>query len=105
MKGNNTMKCYEVKFLAKDELRLKMIIYAFSLKQAKILAEAYPIDDVTDVKVRLVKAKKAIEMKNIYVARYGGEAILLKKEIDVINDRRIYCGKEPIDIVRATMLY
>ena len=105
MKGNNTMKCYEVKFLAKDELRRKLIIYAFSHEQAKILAEAYPLDDVTEVKVRLTKTQKVIEMMNRFVVRYGGEAILLKKEIDVINDRRIRCGKEPIDIVRATMLY
>ena len=105
MKGNNTMKCYKVKFLAKDVLRRELIIYAFSLKQAKILAEAYPIDDVTEVKVRLCRTKKVIEMKNRFVVRYGGEAILLKKEIDVINDLRIRCGKEPIDIERATMLY
>ena len=101
------MKCYEVKFLAKDELRRKLIIYAFTLEQAKILAEAYPIDDVTEVKVCLVrKNKKSIEAtKNRLVVNFGGEAILLKKEIDVINDLRIRCGEEPIDIERATMLY
>ena len=94
------MKCYEVKFLNKDELRRKLIIYAFSLEQAKILAEAYPIDDVTEVKVSVVKKnKKAIEAtKNRCVARFGGEAILLKKEIDIVNDMRIRCGKEPIGI-------
>ena len=99
MKGNNTMKCYEVKFLAKDELLRKLIIYAFSLKQAKILAEAYPLDGVTEVKVRLTKTKKVIEDKNRLVVTYGGEAILLKKEIDIINHMRILCSEEPIDIV------
>ena len=99
------MKCYEVKFFAKDELRRKLIIYAFTLKQAKILAEAYPIDGVTEVKVRLCRTKKVIEMMNRFVVRYGGEAILLKKEIDVINDMRIRDGKEPIDTARVTMLY
>ena len=99
------MKCYEVKFLNKDELRRKLIIYAFTLKQAKILAEAYPIDDVTEVKVRLCRTKNVIETKNRNVVRYGGEAILLKKEIDILNDMRIRCGKEPIDSVRVTMLY
>ena len=93
------MKCYEVRFLTNDELRRKIIIYAFSLKQAKILAEAYPLDDVTEIKVRVVKNKKPIEAtKNRCVARFGGEAILLKKEIDVINHMRILCGKEPIDL-------
>ena len=99
------MKCYEVKYLAKDELRRKLIIYAFTLKQAKILAEAYPLDGVTEVKVRLCRTKKDNEMKNRFVVRYGGEAILLKKEIDVINDLRIRDGKEPIDTARVTMLY
>ena len=99
------MKCYEVKFLAKDELRRKLIIYAFTLEQAKILAEAYPIDDVTEVKVRLCRTKKVIEMMNRFVVRYGGEAILLRKEINCINHMCILCGKEPIDIERATMLY
>ena len=99
------MKCYEVKFLNKDELRRKLIIYAFTLKQAKILAEAYPIDGVTEVKVRLCRTKSDIEMKNRFVVRYGGESILLKKEIDVLNDMRRLCGEEPIDIVRVTMLY
>lgn len=99
------MKCYEVKFLAKDELRRKLIIYAFTLKQAKILAEAYPLDGVTEVKVRLCRTKKGNAMKNRFVVRYGGESILLKKEIDVINDRRIRDGKEPIDSVRVTMLH
>lgn len=101
------MKCYEVKLLAKDELRRKLIIYAFSLEQAKIIAEAYPLDGVTEVKVCLVKQnKKSIEAaKNRFIVRYGGEAILLKKEIDIVNDMRIRCGKEPIDIVLATMLY
>ena len=37
------MKCYNVKFLTKDEIRRKLVIYAYSLKQAKILAEAYPL--------------------------------------------------------------
>ena len=92
------MKCYEVKFLNKDELRRKLIIYAFSLEQAKILAEAYPIDDVTEVKVRLCRKKNDIKMMNRFVVRYGGGAILLKKEIDVINDMRIRCGKEPIEL-------
>jgi 3-hydroxymyristoyl/3-hydroxydecanoyl-(acyl carrier protein) dehydratase len=106
-KDNITMKCYEVRFLTNDELRRKLIIYAFSLEQAKILAEAYPIDDVTEVKVSVVKKnKKAIEAtKNRCVVRFGGEAILLKKEIDVINHMRILCGEEPIDIGRVTMLY
>ena len=101
------MKCYEVRFLNKDELRRKLIIYAFSLEQAKILAEAYPIDDVTEVKVSVVKKnKKAIEAdKNRLVARFGGEAILLRKEIKCINQMSILCGKKPIDIERATMLY
>lgn len=99
------MKCYEVKFFAKDELRRKLIIYAFSLEQAKILAEAYPLDGVTEIKVRLCRTKKVIEMKNRFVDRYGGEAILLKKEIDVLNDMRIRVGKEPIDTARVTMLY
>ena len=99
------MKCYEVKFFVKDELRRKLIIYAFTLKQAKILAEAYPIDGVTEVKVRLCRTKKDNAMKNRFVVRYGGESILLRKEIDVINDRRIRDGKEPIDIVHVTMLY
>ena len=101
------MKCYEVKFLNKDELRRKLIIYAFSIEQAKILAEAYPIDDVTEVKVCLVKKdKKSVEAtKNRLVARFGGEAILLRKEINLINHMCILCGKEPIDIVRVTMLY
>ena len=103
MKGNNTMKCYEVKFLAKDELRRKLIIYAFSLKQAKILAEAYPLDNVTEVKVRLIKAQKVIEYKNRLVVRFGCEAILLKKEIAAINHMRILCGKEPIDIVGVVL--
>lgn len=92
------MKCYEVKFLAKDELRMKLIISAFSLEQAKILAEAYPIDDVTEVKVRLCRTKKVVEMQNRFVDRYGGEAILLKKEIDTINDIRIRRGKKPIEL-------
>ena len=105
MKGNNTMKCYEVKFLAKDELRRKLIIFAFSAGQAKALAEAYPLDDVTEIKVSVSRTKKVIETKNRLVVRYGGEAILLKKEIDIVNDMRIRCGKEPIDIERATMLY
>lgn len=105
MKGNNTMKCYEVRFLDKDELRRKLIIYAFSAGQAKALAEAYPLDDVTKIKVSVSKTKKNIELKNRLVVRFGGEAILLKKEIDAINDMRIRCGKEPIDIERATMLY
>ena len=99
------MKCYEVKFFAKDELRRKLIIYAFTLKQAKILAEAYPLDGVTEVKVRLCRTKKDNAMKNRFVVRYGGESILLKKEIDVLNDMRRLCGEEPIDIVRVTMLY
>ena len=99
------MKCYEVKFLNKDELRRKLIIYAFTLEQAKILAEAYPIDGVTEVKVRLCRTKKDKAMMNRFVIRYGGEAILLKKEIDVINDLRIRDGKEPIDTARVTMLY
>ena len=101
------MKCYEVKFLTNGGLRRKIIIYAFSLEQAKTLAEAYPLDRVTEVKVCLVKKnKKAVEAdKNRLVARFGGEAILLKKEIDVINDLRIRDGKEPIDAVRVTMLY
>ena len=99
------MKCYEVKFLNKDELRRKLIIYAFTLEQAKILAEAYPIDGVTEVKVRLCRTKSAIETKNRFVVRYGGEAILLKKEIDVVNHMRFLCGKEPIDTARVTMLY
>ena len=99
------MKCYEVKFLNKDELRRKLIIYAFSLEQAKILAEAYPLDGVTEVKVRVSKTKKVIEMMNRFVDRYGGEAILLKEEIDIIIHLRIRCGEEPIDIERATMLY
>jgi hypothetical protein len=99
------MKCYKVKFLTKDELRCQMIIYAFSLDQAKILAEAYPLDGVTDIKVSVSKSKKVIETKDRYVVRYGGEAILLKKEIDVLNAMRIRCGKEPIDIGRVTMLY
>ena len=99
------MKCYEVKFLTKDELCCKLIIYAFSAGQAKILAEAYPLDGVTEIKVRLTKTKKVIELKNRLVVRYGGEAILLKKEIDIVNDMRIRCGEEPIDIGRVTMLY
>ena len=101
------MKCYEVKFLNKDELRRKLIIYAFTIEQAKILAEAYPIDDVTEVKVCLVrKNKKAVEAdKNRLIARFGGEAILLRKEIDCINHMCVLCGKEPIDIARVTMLY
>ena len=104
-KDNITMKCYEVRFLDKDELRRKLIIYAFSLKQAKILAEAYPLDDVTEIKVSVSKTKKVIELKNRLVVRFGGEDILLKKEIDIVNDMRIRCGKEPIDIERVTMLY
>ena len=104
-KDNITMKCYEVKFLSKDELRRKLIIYAFSAGQAKALAEAYPLDDVTEIKVSVSKTKKVIETKNKLVIRFGGEAILLKKEIDVINHMRILCGKEPIDIGRVTMLY
>lgn len=99
------MKCYEVKFLNKDGLRRKLIIYAFSLDQAKKLAEAYPIDDVTEVKVRLCRTKKVIETMNRFVVRYGGEAFLFKKQIDVLNDMRRRCGKEAIDIVRVTMLY
>ena len=99
------MKCYKVEFFVKDELRRKLIIYAFTLEQAKILAEAYPLDGVTEVKVRLCRTKKDNAMKYRFVTRYGGEAILLKKEIDVINDLRIRDGKEPIDIVRVTMLY
>ena len=99
------MKCYEAKFFVKDELRRKLIIYAFTLKQAKILAEAYPLDGVTEVNVRLCRSKKVIESKNRFVVRYGGEAILLRKEIDVLNDMRIRDGKEPIDSARVTMLY
>lgn len=99
------MKCYEVKFLDKDELRRKLIIYAFTLEQAKIIAEAYPLDGVTEIKVRLCRTKKVIEMKNRFVDRYGGEAILLRKEINCINHMCILCGKEPIDIARVTMLY
>ena len=103
MKGNNTMKCYEVKFLTKDELRRKLIIYAFSAGQAKALAEAYPLNDVTEIKVSVSRTKKVIESKNRLVVRYGGEAILLKKEIDAINHMRIICGKEPIDIVGVVL--
>ena len=101
------MKCYEVKFLTNGGLRRKIIIYAFSLEQAKTLAEAYPLDRVTEVKVCLAKKnKKANEAtKNRLVVNVGGEAILLKKEIDVINNMRIRCGKEPIDTARVTMLY
>ena len=99
------MKCYKVKFFVKDELRLKLIISAFSREQAKILAEAYPLDDVTEIKVRVVKNEKVIEMQNRFVVRYGGEAIFLKKEIDVLNDIRRLHGKEPIDTARVTMLY
>lgn len=99
------MKCYEVKFFNKDELVRKLIIYAFTLKQAKILAEAYPLDGITEVKVRLCRTKSAIEMKDRFVVRYGGEAIVLKKEIDVLNKLRIRRGKEPIDTARVTMLY
>ena len=103
MKGNNIMKCYEAKLLTKDDLRRKLIIYAFRLEQAEILAEAYPLDGVTDVKVSVVKDKKAIETKNRFVVRYGSEANFLKKEIDALNVMRIRCGKEPIDIVRVTL--
>ena len=105
MKGNNTMKCYKVKFLAKDVLRRELIIFAFSAGQAKILAEAYPLDGVTEIKVSVSKTKKVIESKNRLVVRFGGEAILLKQEINIVNNMRIRCGKEPIDIERATMLY
>lgn len=99
------MKCYKVKYLVKDELRRELIIYAYSLKQAKILAEANPVDGVTTINVRESKSKNAIEMMRNYVIRYGGEAILLDKEIDNINKMRIKCGKEPIDNARTKMLY
>ena len=105
MKGNHTMKCYEVRFLTKDELRRKLIIYAFSLDQAKILAEAYPLDDVTDIKVSVSKSKTVINGKNRLVVRYGSEGNILKAEVEALNLMRIRCGKEPIDIVRFTLLY
>lgn len=99
------MKCYKVKYIVKDELRRQLFIYAYSLKQAKILAEAYPLVDVTTTNVRETKRKDAIEMMHRCVIRYGGEAILLNKEIDIINEMRIKCGEEPIDHARVTMLY
>ena len=91
------MKCYKVKFLTKDELRRQLIIYAYSLKQAKILAEAYPLDGVTAIKVTQAKDKKNVAMMIRFIESYEGEVNLLKKEIDIINDRRIYNGKDPID--------
>lgn len=99
------MKCYKVKYIVKDELRCQFIIYAYSLKQAKLLAEAYPLVGVTTTNVRETKSKDAIEKMRSYVIRYGGEAIILDKEIDNINKMRIKCGKEPIDHARVTMLY
>ena len=94
------MKCYKAKFLTKDELRRQMIIYAYSLKQAKALAEAYPLDDVNETKVRETKDKKNVAMMIIYVERYEGEVNLLKKELDILNNMRICKGKDPIDILR-----
>jgi hypothetical protein len=99
------MKCYKVKFLTKDELRCQMIIYAYSLNQAKALANSYPIDDITEIKVSETKAKKElINMANL-IDRYDGADKLLKVEIDVTNRMRIRCGKGPIDTGRVTMLY
>ena len=94
------MKCYKVKFLTKDELRRQLIIYAYSLKQAKALAEAYPLDDVNETKVRETKDKKNVAMMIMYVERYEGEVNLLKKELDVLNNMRICKGKDPIDTLR-----
>lgn len=99
------MKCYIAKYLVKDELRSQFIIYAFSLEQAKILAEAYPLADATAINVRETKSKNTIETMHRYVIKYGGEAIILDKEIDNINKMRIKCGEEPIDNARVTMLY
>ena len=94
------MKCYKVKFLTKDELRRQLIIYAYNLKQAKALAEVYPLDDVNETKVSETKAKKNVAMMIMYVERYEGEVNLLKKEIDVVNVMRIRCGKGRIDTLR-----
>ena len=83
------MKCYKVKFLTKDELRRQMIIYAFSAGQAKAMAESYPIDDITEIKVSETKAKKElIKMANFIDSYYGGDN-LYKAELEAINRMRI----------------
>ena len=88
-KGNITMKCYKVKFLTKDELRRQMIIYAFNAGQAKALANSYPIDDITDIKVSETKAKKELIKMANFIDSYYGEDNLYKAELEVINRMRI----------------
>ena len=83
------MKCYKVKFLTKDELRRQLIIYAFSAGQAKAMAESYPIDDITEIKVSETKAKKELIKMANFIDNYDGADKLLKAEIEVINRMRI----------------
>ena len=83
------MKCYKAKFLTKDELRRRLIIYAFSIKQAKDMAESYPIDDITEIKVSETKAKKELIKMANFIESYYGEDNLLKAELEVINRMRI----------------
>ena len=88
-KGNITMKCYKVKFLTKDELRRQMIIYAFNAGQAKAMAESYPLDDITEIKVSETKAKKELIKMANFIDSYYGEDNLYKAELEVINRMRI----------------
>lgn len=83
------MKCYKVKFLTKDELRRQLIIYAFNAGQAKALAESYPIDDITEIKVSETKAKKELIKMANFIDSYYGEDNLYKAELEVINRMRI----------------
>lgn len=83
------MKCYKVKFLTKDELRRQLIIYAYSCRQAKAMAESYPIDDITEIKVSETKAKKELIKMANFIDSYYSEDNLLKAELEVINRMRI----------------
>lgn len=83
------MKCYKVRFLTKDELRRQLIIYAYSCRQAKAMAESYPIDDITEIKVSETKAKKELIKMANFIDSYDGADKLLKAELEVINRMRI----------------
>ena len=83
------MKCYKVKFLTKDELRRQLIIYAFSAGQAKTMAESYPIDNITEIKVSETKAKKELIKMANFIDSYYGDDNLLTAELEVINRMRI----------------
>ena len=83
------MKCYKVNFLINGEIRRQLIIYAYSLNQAKALANSYPYDDFAEIKVSETKAKKELIKMTKFIDSYDGEDNLLKAEIEVINRMRI----------------